>query len=143
MSVNDLLGNKGHDVFAVNETAKLREAIEMLNDKNIGVVLITDSTGKLAGILSERDIVRRSLKQESGFRDEPVTKSMTRDVKTVKSTDSVDHVMDIMTNSRIRHVPVLDGDTIKGLISIGDIVKRKIADAENEAAAMRDYITAT
>lgn len=142
MSVSDLLGNKGRDVFSVSETAKLREAIEMLNDKNIGVVLITDSAGKLAGILSERDIVRRSLKQESGFRDELVTKSMTRDVKTVTSSDTIDHVMDIMTNSRIRHVPVLDGDSIQGLISIGDIVKRKIADAENEAAAMRDYISA-
>lgn len=142
MSVKDLLGTKGHDVYAVSETAKLREAIEMLNDKNIGVVLITNASGKLAGILSERDIVRRSLKQESGFRDEPVTKSMTKNVMTVTSDDTIDTVMGIMTGSRIRHVPVLDGDEIRGLISIGDIVKRKIADAENEAAAMRDYITA-
>lgn len=142
MSIKDILEIKGHDIFAVPKSAKLREAIALLNKHNIGVVLITDSAGKLAGILSERDIVRRSLSQETGFRDELVTKSMTKNVLTVTSLASVDDVMEIMTNSHIRHVPVLDGDEIKGLISIGDIVKRKIADAENEAAAMRDYITA-
>lgn len=142
MSIKDILKTKGHTVYSLPSTVKLREAIAMLNDKNIGVVLITDSAGKLAGILSERDIVRRSLLQESGFRDESVTKSMTVKVLSVATTASVDDVMEIMTNSHIRHVPVLDGDVIKGLISIGDVVKRKIADAENEAAAMRDYISA-
>ena len=142
MSIKDILETKGHNIFAVPKSAKLREAIALLNKHNIGVVLITDNAGELAGILSERDIVRRSLLQETGFRDELVTKSMTKNVLTVTSLASVDDVMEIMTNSHIRHVPVLDGDEIKGLISIGDIVKRKIADAENEAAAMRDYITA-
>lgn len=142
MSIKDILETKGHDIFAVPKSATLREAIALLNKHNIGVVLITDNAGELAGILSERDIVRRSLLQETGFRDELVTKSMTKNVLTVTSLASVDDVMEIMTNSHIRHVPVLDGNEIKGLISIGDIVKRKIADAENEAAAMRDYITA-
>jgi CBS domain-containing protein len=142
MSVKDLLSQKGPEVHTVPNSAKLREAIAVLNDKNIGVVLITDSNGKLDGILSERDIVRRSLLQETGFRDEAVTKSMTKNVLSVNSAASVDDVMEVMTNSRIRHVPVLDGDQIMGLISIGDVVKRKIAQAENEAAAMRDYISA-
>lgn len=142
MSVKDLLSQKGPEVYTVPNSAKLREAIAVLNDKNIGVVLITDSNGKLDGILSERDIVRRSLLQETGFRDEAVTKSMTKNVLSVNSAASVDDVMEVMTNSRIRHVPVLDGDQIMGLISIGDVVKRKIAQAENEAAAMRDYISA-
>ncbi|WP_371395425.1 CBS domain-containing protein [Fretibacter rubidus] len=141
MSVKQLLENKSGEIFSVPKTAKLREAIAVLNAQNIGVVLITDSAGKLAGILSERDIIRRSLLQETGFRDECVEKSMTTNVLTVTSTASVDDVMEVMTNSRIRHVPVMDGDDIKGLISIGDVVKRKIADAEHEAAAMRDYIT--
>ncbi len=141
MSVKDLLENKGHEIYSVTQSVKLREAIAMLNKYNIGVVLITDSAGKLTGILSERDIIRRSLLQETGFRDEPVTKSMTKNVLTVPPSASVDDVMEIMTTSHIRHIPVMDGDDIKGLISIGDIVKRKIADAENEAAAMRDYIT--
>jgi len=140
MSIKDILSSKGDAVYSLPNSAKLREAIGLLNDKNIGVVIITDSAGKMDGILSERDIVRRALMQETGFRDEPVTKSMTKNVLTVAPTASVDDVMEIMTNSKIRHVPVLDGDVIKGLISIGDVVKRKIADAENEAAAMRDYI---
>jgi len=142
MSVKEILGSKGHDIYSVSDGAKLREAIAMLNEKNIGVVLITNDAGKLAGILSERDVVRRSLLQETGFRDEPVTKSMTSNVKTVPSSASLNDVMEIMTTSHIRHIPVLDGDDIKGLISIGDVVKRKIADAENEAASLRDYIAA-
>lgn len=142
MSVVDLLSTKGNAVFAVNEGASLREAIQILNTQNIGVVLVTNETGKLCGILSERDIIRKSLAQETGFRDEPVTKTMTSNVLSVAPENSVDEVMTIMTNSRIRHVPVLKGDEIMGLISIGDIVKRKIADAENETAALRDYISA-
>lgn len=141
MSVREILNTKGDNVYSVPDSVKLREAIALLNEKNIGVVLVTDSAGKLAGILSERDVIRRSLAKETGFRDEPVTQSMTRNVLTVGTSASVDDVMEIMTNSRIRHVPVLEGDAIKGLISIGDVVKRKIADAESEAAAMREYIT--
>jgi len=125
MSVKIMLADKGHDIYSVQNTAKLREAIAVLNEKNIGAVLVTDSAGKLAGILSERDIVRRSLMQETGFRDEPVTKSMTEKVLTVSSSAGLDDVMAVMTNSKIRHVPVLDGDAIKGVISIGDVVKRK------------------
>jgi len=142
MSVKIMLADKGNDIYSVQNTAKLREAIALLNEKNIGAVLVTDSAGKLAGILSERDIVRRSLMQETGFRDELVTKSMTEKVFTVTSGASLDDVMAVMTNSKIRHVPVLDGDEIKGVISIGDVVKRKIAIAESEAAMMRDYISA-
>jgi len=137
-----MLADKGYDIYSVNKDVKLREAIGVLNEKNIGAVLVTDAAGKLAGILSERDIVRRSLMQETGFRDELVSKSMTSKVLTVPSAASLDDVMEVMTNEHIRHVPVVDGDTIKGVISIGDVVKRKIADAENEAAAMRDYIAA-
>ena len=142
MSVRDILADKGHDIYCISKDAKLREAITLLNDKNIGVVLVTDQGGKLAGVLSERDVIRRSLAQETGFRDEQVTKFMTQDVTTVTPEASVDEVMCIMTNSKIRHVPVLEGDDIKGLVSIGDVVKRKIADAENEANMMREYIAA-
>jgi len=104
------------------------------------VVLVTDKNGHMVGILSERDIIRRALAQETGFRDEPVTKTMTKKVFTVDESASIDDVMEIMSNARIRHIPVMDGDKIKGLISIGDVVKRKISDAENEAAVLRDYI---
>ena len=142
MSVKDILAAKGRDVYSVDKSAKLRDAIKVLNSKNIGVVLITEQDGSLLGILSERDIIRRSLSQETGFRDEPVTKSMTGQVKTVSSAASIDDVMELMTSSRIRHIPVVDNGHITGLISIGDVVKRKIAQAENEAANLREYISA-
>ncbi len=142
MSVKEILERKGRDVYAVENTAKLREAIEVLNDKNIGVVLVTDAQGKLDGILSERDIVRKSLRQESGFRDECVTKSMTSRVFTLPSSASLEDVMEIMSGSKIRHVPIVDDGEIAGVVSIGDVVKRKIADAEQEAAHLRSYISA-
>ncbi len=141
MSVQDILRNKGNKVFSVSDKSKIREAIAMLNEHNIGVVLVMNKSDKLVGILSERDIIRRSLTQETGFRDELVSKSMTKNVLTVPPTATLDQVMEIMTNSRIRHVPILDGDKVVGLISIGDVVKKKIADTEQEAAALRDYIS--
>jgi len=145
MSVNELLKNKPSQIYAVDITDTLRDAIALLNAKNIGAVLVTDKNGHMKGILSERDIIRKSLSpkntaQETGFRDELVTKTMTSKVFTVGPDASIDEVMELMTNSRVRHVPVLDGDEIKGMISIGDVVKRKIADAENEAAVLREYI---
>ena len=140
MNVNDILHKKGSQIYAVNESAKLRDAIEILNSRNIGVVLVTNDTGQLTGILSERDIIRRSLTQETGFRDENVSKSMTRGVVSTAKSATVDEIMEIMTNSRIRHVPVVENDEILGLVSIGDVVKHKIAEAENEAAELRDYI---
>jgi len=145
MSVSELLKNKPSQIYAVAITDTLRDAIALLNAKNIGVVLVTDKNGHMKGILSERDIIRKSLSpentaQETGFRDELVTKTMTSKVFTVGPDASIDEVMELMTNSRVRHIPVLDGDEIKGMISIGDVVKRKIADAENEAAVLREYI---
>ena len=140
MNVNDILHKKGSQIYAVNESAPLREAIETLNVRNIGVVLVTNDTGHLTGILSERDIIRRSLSQETGFRDESVTKSMTKGVVSVEKSATIDQIMQIMTTSKIRHVPVLEDGEILGLVSVGDVVKHKIAEAENEAAELRDYI---
>ncbi|NNC37202.1 MAG: CBS domain-containing protein [Acidimicrobiales bacterium] len=140
MNAKEILHKKGTQIYAVNEEAKLREAIKMLNSRNIGVVLVTDNEGQLSGILSERDIIRRSLAQETGFRDENVTKTMTKGVVTVEKTATVDQIMDIMTNSRIRHIPVMEDGQILGLVSIGDVVKHKIAEAEHEAAELREYI---
>lgn len=142
MSVKAILSNKGSELYTITKEAPLRDAIDILNNQNIGVVLVTGPEGELEGILSERDIIRRSLSRESGFRDEPVSQSMTGDVFTVSSEASVDDVMDLMTQSRIRHVPVIDNEKLVGLISIGDVVKRKIAMAEEEAANLRDYISA-
>lgn len=142
MSVAELLKTKGNAVYSVNENASLREAILLLNSRNIGVVIVTDSEGMLCGILSERDIVRKSLAQETGFRDEAVNKTMTQKVLSVAPSASIDEVMNIMTTSRIRHIPVLEDGSILGLVSIGDIVKRKILEAESESAALREYISA-
>ncbi len=141
MNVRNILQDKGRKIYAVNEDATIRQAVEMLKSHNIGALLVTDNNGQLSGILSERDIIRRSLNQETGFRDEHVSKSMTSDVVSVAPDIGINEVMEIMTNSRIRHIPVVENGDIVGLVSIGDVVKRKIAEAEGEAAALRDYIS--
>ncbi len=142
MSVKDIISEKGSDIISVNKNDKLRHAINTLNENNIGAVIVTDDNGDMCGILSERDIIRRALAQESGFRDEKIAKTMTKQVKSVSLDTSIDQVMDIMTNSRIRHIPVLDNGQLKGVVSIGDVVKRKIQEAEQETEALRDYIIA-
>ena len=143
MSISNILSQKGSDVITVNENAPLREAISLLNKKNIGAVVVVNEQDQMCGILSERDIIRRALAQETGFRDEKVTKTMTKEVKSVAPESSIDKVMDIMTKSRIRHLPVLENNKLVGLVSIGDIVKRKIDEAEQEAEELRNYIATT
>ena len=141
MSVQDILETKGSKVISIGEDDTLREAIGLLNQHNIGVIVVVDDQGNLSGILSERDIIRRSLTQETGFRDEKVSKSMTNNVLTIGPDASIDDVMEIMTSSRIRHVPVVEDGQLRGLVSIGDVVKRIIADTEKEIDLLKEYIS--
>ena len=141
MSVQDILETKGSKVISIGKNDTLREAIGLLNQHNIGVIVVVDDQGNLSGILSERDIIRRSLTQETGFRDEKVSKSMTSNVLTIGPDASIDDVMEIMTSSRIRHVPVVEDGRLRGLVSIGDVVKRIIADTEKEIDLLKEYIS--
>lgn len=141
MSVKEILDEKGPDVVTATENDTIRTAIGKLNENNIGVIVVVNEADELVGILSERDIIRKSLNQEIGFRDELVKKSMTANVKTVAPDCPIDDVMEIMTRSRIRHVPILDNGKLVGLVSIGDIVKRIITDTEKELDLLKEYIS--
>lgn len=140
MKVEAILKEKGHAVINVSETASLSDAAHLLSEKNIGAVLVTGHAEQPAGILSERDIVRHLATDGDRAMAKPVAECMTRALKTCTPQDNVNDIMGLMTQHRIRHMPVLEGERVVGMISIGDVVKRKINEAEQEAADLKAYI---
>lgn len=144
MQVRHILQGKGRDVMAVASSATLMEAARILSDRKIGALVVKSKSGALEGIVSERDLVHAIAKSGAAALNEPVADHMTRAPQTCVETDAVELVMEVMTRGRFRHVPVLDdGMRLCGMVSIGDVVKIRIAETVNEAAALRDYISAT
>lgn len=142
MLVKHILGEKGRDVIAIAADATLSEAAQLLSHKRIGAVVVRDAAGALAGILSERDVVRAVADGSVAALARPVSAFMTRTVATCTEQDSIEDLMEMMTLGRFRHVPVLEGGQITGMISIGDVVKTRIEETVQEAASLREYITA-
>ena len=143
MQVEHILQGKGRAVHTVRRIAKVSEAIAVLNQNHIGAVVVVTAGGEVAGILSERDIVRKMGDDPTAFLDTPVEKVMTAKVITCTREDLIATVMERMTQYRIRHMPIVesDGVTLCGIVSIGDVVKKKIEETEQEASALREYIT--
>ena len=139
MTVRSILNTKGHQIVSVEPDAKLSAAIKLLAEKKIGAVLVMNQS-RLEGILSERDIVRVLGERGAGALDAPVSEVMTRKVVTCKETDTVAALMEMMTTGKFRHLPVVDNGKVVGLISIGDMVKRRVQEYEAEQAALRDCI---
>jgi CBS domain-containing protein len=140
MKVKDILAGKGTDVIGIEPTATLQSAATLLAQKKIGAVVIRGAGGRLAGILSERDIVRAVAKQGPAALDLPVGQAMTREVITCAEDDTCAELMERMTSGKFRHLPVLRDNALVGLISIGDVVKQRVEEIERETEAMRDYI---
>ena len=140
MKVANILKYKGNEVFAVAETDSVAEAVSVLNQHNIGAVIVKDHKGEVAGIMSERDVVRRLGVKGTAVMSMPVRECMTPTPYTCTPESTVNELMEEMTQKRIRHLPVMDGEAIVGVVSIGDVVKRKIYLAEQEAKALKDYI---
>jgi CBS domain-containing protein len=139
MTVRAIIDAKGHHVQSVEPEAKLSAAIKMLGERKIGALLVMDK-GHIEGILSERDIVRVLGERGAEVLDEPVSTVMTRKVISCKPSDTVGAIMEIMTLGKFRHLPVVHDGSLVGLISIGDIVKQRVQEYENEQEALRDYI---
>lgn len=143
MKVADILKSKGGDVFSVAASDSVAEAVSVLNEHNIGAVIVTDAAGAISGIMSERDVVRKLGVKGTAVMSMPVSECMTPSPFTCSIDDTLDQLMEQMTQKRIRHLPVLDGGSITGVISIGDVVKWKIQLAEQEAKDLKDYIAAS
>ena len=144
MQVRHILRDKGREVSAIPSAATLGDAARLLSEKKIGALVVKGAGGTLAGIISERDLVQAIAHAGAAALSQSVEDHMTRSPVTCAEADDVEHVMEIMTRGRFRHVPVLDeADRLCGMVSIGDVVKTRIAETVSEAAALRDYISAT
>lgn len=139
MTVRAILDAKGRQVASVGPDTSVASAIKTLSDRHIGSLLVM-AGGKLEGILSERDIVRELGKRGAALLEEPVRSVMTPKVLTCQRSDTVGHIMEMMTNGKFRHVPVVEDGKVIGLISIGDVVKHRVAEFEKEREALTDYI---
>jgi CBS domain-containing protein len=140
MLVKTLLAEKSGAIACISPEATISEAAAMMTTRRIGALLVIDEDGALAGIIGERDLVRGMAEVGRIVLDKPVSALMTRRVLCVGLEDSVDSLMAKMTERRIRHFPVMDRGRLAGIVSIGDVVKHKIAEAECEAQALRAYI---
>jgi CBS domain-containing protein len=140
MTVSSILAAKGGDVITIEPTATLGSAAAVLTERRIGAVVVLGAGGRIAGILSERDVVHALAARGVQALDEPLSQSMTRDVATCAPGDAIGSIMERMTNGKFRHMPVLDEGRLAGIVSIGDIVKQRLGEMENESEAMRDYI---
>ena len=138
-TVRHLLESKAPEVFAIGPDQPVLDAIKLMADKRIGAVLVMQA-GRLVGILSERDYARKVVLQGRSSATTPVHDIMTSDVVSVRLTDTTDHCMQLVTNRRIRHLPVLDGDAVLGVVSIGDLVKAVIEDQQVEIEQLQRYI---
>ena len=140
MQVENILQSKGMTVLTVTTHAPIGDAVQMLNEHRIGAVVVVADNGSVAGILSERDIVRHLKDDPAGLLKRAVREIMTTEVVTCGRETSVSELMEQMTRFRIRHIPIVDDGELVGIVSIGDVVKRKIEEAEQEALALREYI---
>lgn len=140
MTVKAILDTKGRDVLTIGPDTSIAEAAQLLASHRIGALVVTRGTGRIAGILSERDIVRVVGKDGASALDQPISAVMTAHVKVCHENNTVNEVMEIMTRGRFRHLPVEEGGKLAGIVSIGDVVKRRIEDVEREAEEIKQYI---
>ena len=140
MTVKSILSTKGGDLFSIEPTATLDNAVKLLAKHRIGALLVLGPDRRVIGILSERDIVRVLAEQGAEVLTKPLSQVMTRKVVTVGPTETVGVIMERMTLGKFRHVPVVEQEQVVGIISIGDVVKHRLHEMEQESAALRDYI---
>lgn len=142
MRVANVIKTKGSDIVTMRADATVRELLHVLAHHGIGAVVVSARGSTIAGIASERDVVRALNRTGKSLLDEPVSSIMTAEVVTCELQDHVDDVMAVMTEWRIRHVPVVDGGALAGIVSIGDMVKSRIAELEGERDDLVTYIGA-
>lgn len=142
MTVGAILADKGKNVITASTDASVNDVVGLLTKHKIGAIIVTDGAGAVCGIISERDIVRDIGRHGSDILNGAVSKCMTSKVISASPMDTIDKAMEIMTKGRFRHLPVMEKGALVGLISIGDVVKRKIEQAEREAEDIRNYIAA-
>jgi len=140
MTVRAILDAKGGNVVTIEPTASLEQAAKILAERRIGALVITGPEQRVVGIVSERDVVAMLSARGCHALDVPLTSVMTRNVTTCAPSDTISTIMERMTTGKFRHVPVVEQGRLTGIISIGDVVKHRLQEMENEQNALRDYI---
>ena len=140
MTVRAMLSRKGRDVATIAPMTSLSEAVRLLAQRRIGAVVVTGPDNRVAGILSERDIVRSLSERGPAALDDNVAAVMTRKVVTCTEAETVAAIMERMTAGKFRHLPVVEQGRLAGIISIGDVVKSRLQEIEGETNALREYI---
>ena len=140
MHVQAILGTKGSKVVTTRPGETIEATSRLLTANKIGAVIVTDESDKVVGVISERDIVGAMAAHGARVTAMRVEELMTRDVLTCRPSDTVAEIMAVMTARRIRHLPVLEGDRLLGIVSIGDVVKRRLDEAALEVDSMRQYV---
>lgn len=140
MTVKKILSRKGSDVVTIAPTATLSDVVKLLAARRIGAVVVTGAEDRVAGILSERDIVRVMSERGAAALEDNVAAVMTRKVTTCTEADTIATIMERMTAGKFRHLPVVKESRLVGVISIGDVVKSRLEEIEGETNALREYI---
>lgn len=140
MNVAAILKQKGTAVVTASVSTSIRDVVSLLAEKRIGSVVVSGGRGDVTGIISERDIIRLLAREGAAGLERTAGEVMTKSVVTCTRSDTIDDLMARMTARRFRHLPVVESGRLNGIVSIGDVVKQRIAEVELEANAMRDYI---
>lgn len=139
-TVEQILQRKGSEVWSVSPDTLVYRALQLMQDKGIGAVTVVDQTGKLVGIVSERDYARKVILEGRSSKETESKEIMTKDLYVVNPQTTVDECISLMTEKRMRHLPVLDKGTLLGIVSIGDVVKAIIKEQRIEIEYLNDYI---
>ena len=139
-TIDAILAQKGSEIFSITPEATVFEAVELMANKNVGALLVIQD-GKLVGLISERDYTRKVMLRGKKSRETQVREIMSSDLTVVSPREPVENCLRMMTDKRVRHLPVLDGETIRGVISIGDLVKWVIATQSAAIAHLEMYIS--
>lgn len=141
MQIGTILTTKGSDVLTVAGTATVIEAARLLASGGVGALVVSSDGATIDGILSERDIARVIADRGADALLAAVSQVMTSDVTTCSLDDTIDHLMAVMTERRVRHLPVVVDGALAGIVSIGDVVKHRLSELETETRTLHDYIT--
>ena len=140
MKIRELLHRRSGDIFRIKPSASIEHAANSMTENNIGALFVEDGTDNIVGVISERDIVAGISERGANLLDATVSDLMTRDLVRCEPDTSVNEAMGMMTDRRVRHLPVFEDNKLIGLVSIGDLVKYRIMEVQSEADAMRAYI---
>jgi len=140
-TIHQFLDKKGRDVWSVHADSPVFEALELMAEKNCGALVVLDDQKRLAGVISERDYARKVALLKKTSIETPVSEIMTSDVVTATEEDSLDHCLSVMSTHNIRHLPVVDGKKLIGVLGIGELVQHKIEAKEQEVQQLTQYVS--